>query len=149
MQVPPSSIRQICCYNPYIFYLSFPWPFFNKHEVFMIFTHREQNCPYKKRMYVFFGLIINNPNSIVNNFTTKANSIQKELTLFEFKNCLLWKATAIAIYLSFTQWRQRMWWYCQQDFDYDTSIFCFISIYIKVIRPWSSALFINLQKSAL
>ena len=98
-----------------------------------------------QKTYVFFGLIINNPKSIVNNFTTKANSIQKELTLFEFKNCLLWKATAIAIYLSFTQWRQRMWWYCQQDFDYDTTIFCFISIYIKVIRPWSSALFINLQ----
>ena len=100
MQVPPSSNSQICRVITLIFstYLSFPWPFFNKHEVFMIFTHREQNCSYKKRMYVFFGLIINNPKSIVNNFTTKANSIQKELTLFEFKNCLLWKATAIAIY---------------------------------------------------
>ena len=23
----PASARYICCYNPYIFYLSFPWPF--------------------------------------------------------------------------------------------------------------------------
>ena len=147
MQVPPSSIRQICCYNPYIFYLVLPVisvAFFQ--QTWSIY---DLYAPWTKlslqKTYEFFGLIINNPKSIVNNFTTKANSIQKELTLFEFKNCLLWKATAIAIYLSFTQWRQRMWWYCQQDFDYDTTIFCFISIYIKVIRPWSSALFINLQ----
>ena len=97
-----------------------------------------------QKTYVFFGLIINNPKSIVNNFTTKANSIQKELTLFEFKHCLRWTATSSYI-LELTQWRQRMWWYCQQDFDYDTTIFCFISIYIKVVRPWSSSLFNILQ----
>ena len=99
MQVPPSSISQICCYNPYIFYLV---PVISVAFFQQTWSIYDLYAPWTKlslqKTYVFFGLIINNPKSIVNNFTTKANSIQKELTLFEFKNCLLWKATAIAIY---------------------------------------------------
>ena len=99
MQVPPSSISQICCYNPYIFYQV---PVISVAFFQQTWSIYDLYAPWTKlslqKTYVFFGLIINNPKSIVNNFTTKANSIQKELTLFEFKNCLLWKATAIAIY---------------------------------------------------
>ena len=141
MQVPPSSISQICRYNPYIFYL----PVISVAFFQQTWSIYDLYAPWTKlslqKMYVFYflGLL-----SIIQKqlyYKIKDPSIQKELTHFEFKNCLRWTA----IYLSFTQWRQRMWWYCQQDFDYDTTIFCFISIYIKVIRPWSSALSINLQ----
>ena len=99
MHVPPYSIRQICCYNPYIFYqvpvisVAFFQQTWSIYDLYASWSKLSL-----QKTYVFFGLIINNPKSIVNNFTTKANSIQKELTLFEFKNCLLWKATAIAIY---------------------------------------------------
>ena len=94
MQVPPSSISQICRYNPYISYL----PVISVAFFQQTWSIYDLYAPWTKlslqKTYEFFGLIINNPKSIVNNFTTKANSIKKELTLFEFKNCLRWTATS-------------------------------------------------------